>query len=85
MTGPPSENPSGEGSRPGSFRIDIRRVTLHDYGPGQRGHFAGELRAQLLRRGAPDAAALRAAEAILDAADALLGQPDTGQAEAWHA
>jgi len=60
-------------------------VTLHDYSPGRRDQFAGELRAQLLRRGAPNTAALRAAEAILDAVDALLGQPDAEQAGAWHA
>jgi len=56
-------------------------VTLHDYSPGRRDQFAGELRAQLLRRGAPNTAALRAAEAV----DALLGQPDAEQAGAWHA
>jgi hypothetical protein len=59
--------------------LDIRRITLHGYVPGQREHFAASIQAQLAGRGAPPEAARQAAEAILGAVDARLagtGQPD---------
>jgi hypothetical protein len=59
--------------------VDIRRVTLDGYSPGQREHFAASIQAQLAGLGTPEAAARQAAEAIMAAADARLagtGQPD---------
>ena len=55
------------------INIDIRRITLHGYSPGHREHFAASIQAQLTGRGAPEAAARQAAEAILDSVDARLG------------
>jgi hypothetical protein len=60
--------------RPPSVRLEIRRVTLHGYHPGQRDHFAGIIQAQIAARGAPADAARAAAEAILTAADAEMGR-----------
>lgn len=69
MTGP-------ETTRPGTVRLDIRRVTLHDYSPGQRAEFAAALEARLAGHGAPEAAARQAAAAILAAVEAELGHGD---------
>ena len=60
--------------QPPSIRLEIRRVTLHGYHPGQRDHFAGIIQAQIAARGAPADAARMAAEAILTAADAEMGR-----------
>jgi hypothetical protein len=61
------------------INLDIRRITLDGYSPGQREHFAASIQAQLAGRGAPQAAARQATEAILAAVDARLagtGWPD---------
>jgi len=58
------------------IRLDIRRVTLHGYDPGQRDHFARAIQAQIAGRGAPEEAAGQAAEAILTAVDARMGHHD---------
>lgn len=52
--------------------LDIRRITLDGYSPGQRDGFTASLRALLAERGAPAAAARQAAEVILAAVDARL-------------
>jgi hypothetical protein len=49
-------------------------VTLDGYSPGAREHFAQALAERIARHGVPAVAAARAAEAILDAADARLGE-----------
>lgn len=63
----PSRQPAGQ------VRLDIRRVTLDGYSPGQRDHFARELQVRLTSRGAPEAVARRAVEEILAAVDARMG------------
>jgi hypothetical protein len=55
------------------INLDIRRITLHGYSAGQREHFAASIQAQLAGRGAPEAVARQAAEAILDSVDERLG------------
>jgi hypothetical protein len=81
--GPERDGADGRGLRVGEIpwsalpangvHIDIRRVTLDGYSPGQREHFASELQARIAAHGAPDAAARQAAEAILAAVDAQMG------------
>ena len=61
------------GARRSDIRLDIRRVTLHGYSPAARDQYARELAGRLARRGVPSDAAVRAADAILDAVDARLG------------
>ena len=58
----------------GPVRLDIRQITLDGYSPGRRDHFSRALAAELAGRGAPEAAAWQAAEAILTAVDAQLGR-----------
>jgi hypothetical protein len=76
MTGPDTSGPrttprSAQEPRP--IRLDIARVTLHDYSPGRRGEFAAALAARLAGHGAPEEAARQAAAEILAAVDAELG------------
>lgn len=79
--GYPGPGGAGQAASPGQpgrtapdVRLDIRRVTLDGYSPGARDHFAEALAARIARCGVPAAAAARAAEAIMDMADARLGE-----------
>ena len=67
------------------IRLDIRRVTLHGYDPGQRDHFAraiaAQISAQMAGSGAPPEVARSAAEAILNAVDGRLGQRPAPQGQ----
>lgn len=68
----------GGPGQPPAIRLEIRRVTLHDYHSGQRDHFARAIQAQIAARGTPTDAARVAAEAILSAADAEMGHRHGG-------
>jgi hypothetical protein len=80
MTAPDPIRPavvaSGPPGRPArqAIRLDISRMTLRGYSPDERHQFAQAIAARLAGRGAPEAAAWRAATAILAAVDAELGQ-----------
>jgi len=67
--------PGGQPDMAG-VRLDIGRVTLRGYRPGERGHYERAIQARLAGQGVPAAAARRAATAILDAVNAELGQLD---------
>jgi hypothetical protein len=73
VTQPAGTAPGTAASQGPPVHLDIGRITLDGYSRGRRDHFARAIQAQLTGRGAPEAAARRAAETILDSVDARLG------------
>jgi hypothetical protein len=73
MRRPGGTAPDGPAPQGPPVHLDIRQITLDGYSPGRRDHFARAIQSRLASRGAPQAAARQAAEAILDSVDARLG------------